>query len=331
MDSVYAQPGYWVNFGSASQDTLRAVAQFAAYDTTLSAAWHIIGMVADSMQFEDVGQSPDSCLTSLFRWTGQYQQIQPQHWLFPGEGLYANSPGGCTLSFNPGAGKRLAAPAEQESPWTGAVVWAQDERGLRQQVRLGVDPGDVVAWPPPPPWDALDLRAFVDSLAVGQVPLSAEAGAEHRIRVRGRGAKVGLDLGLAPDFSWELAINGQRSDGSLLAAVDSADVIVVRQAVSGDALAQPWVAAGPENYPNPFNPETVISYQVAAPSRVELVIYNAAGQRVLRLVDEVQTPGHYRAVWNGRDAGGAEVANGLYFYDLRIGELRWTRKMLMVK
>ena len=90
------------------------------------------------------------------------------------------------------------------------------------------------------------------------------------------------------------------------------------------------------NYPNPFNPETWIPYQLAAPSEVALTIYDMNGGIVRRLEVGHQAAGIYqrrnRALyWDGRNDHGEFVASGLYFYTLRAGEFAVTRKMLIRK
>ena len=90
------------------------------------------------------------------------------------------------------------------------------------------------------------------------------------------------------------------------------------------------------NYPNPFNPETWIPYQLASPAEVTLTIYDMNGGAVRRLKVGHQPAGLYqnrsRALhWDGRNGRGESVASGLYFYTLRAGEFRATRKMLIRK
>ena len=90
------------------------------------------------------------------------------------------------------------------------------------------------------------------------------------------------------------------------------------------------------NYPNPFNPETWIPYQLAAPSEVTLTIYDMNGLAVRRLEVGHQSAGMYqsrgRAVyWDGRNGGGEPVASGIYFYTLTAGDFTATRKMLIRK
>ena len=90
------------------------------------------------------------------------------------------------------------------------------------------------------------------------------------------------------------------------------------------------------NYPNPFNPETWIPYQLAAPAEVSLTIYDMNGGVVRRLEVGHQPAGMYqsrsRAVyWDGRNDRGESVASGLYFYTLSAGNFTATRKMLIRK
>jgi hypothetical protein len=68
------------------------------------------------------------------------------------------------------------------------------------------------------------------------------------------------------------------------------------------------------SYPNPFNPSTTISYQLAKDAAVRLEIYDIMGRKVRSLVDENRSAGYHRVVWNGRDETGKEVASGVYVY-----------------
>ena len=89
-----------------------------------------------------------------------------------------------------------------------------------------------------------------------------------------------------------------------------------------------------QNYPNPFNPTTTIAYTIGAAdgtARTTLDVFNLLGRRVVRLVDEVQSPGTYTVVWDGRDAGGSRVATGVYLYRLTHGDRSQTRKMVLLK
>lgn len=82
------------------------------------------------------------------------------------------------------------------------------------------------------------------------------------------------------------------------------------------ALALPADFALHPAYPNPFNAEVVLSFDLPQAASVALVLYDALGQPVRQLVDRSLAAGRYRFVWNGRDQGGWAVASGIYFYRL---------------
>ena len=90
------------------------------------------------------------------------------------------------------------------------------------------------------------------------------------------------------------------------------------------------------NYPNPFNPETWIPYQLAEATDVTLTIHDVSGRKVRRLALGHRPAGVYRsrgraAHWDGRNQIGEKVATGLYFYTLTTGEFTATGKMLIQK
>ncbi|MDE0636004.1 MAG: T9SS type A sorting domain-containing protein [Candidatus Poribacteria bacterium] len=90
------------------------------------------------------------------------------------------------------------------------------------------------------------------------------------------------------------------------------------------------------NYPNPFNPETWIPYQLAAPADVTIQIYSSAGQLIRTLDMGHQSAGLYQqrnlaAHWDGKNELGELVASGVYFYTLTAGEFSLTRRMVIQK
>ena len=96
---------------------------------------------------------------------------------------------------------------------------------------------------------------------------------------------------------------------------------------------QPMLLA---NYPNPFNPETWIPYQLATAAEVSVSIYAADGKLVRTLGLGHQEAGVYQsrsraAYWDGRNEVGERVASGVYFYTLMAGDFQATRKMLILK
>ena len=113
---------------------------------------------------------------------------------------------------------------------------------------------------------------------------------------------------------------------------------IVRFEVDEDVPASPIVVRNAllSNYPNPFNPETWIPYQLAKESNVSISIYSVDGKMIRNLDLGYQAAGMYQdksraAYWDGRNAVGEPVASGVYFYTLTAGNFTATRKLLIRK
>jgi len=97
-------------------------------------------------------------------------------------------------------------------------------------------------------------------------------------------------------------------------------------------LALPSVNSLQQNFPNPFNPETMISFDLSGDQVVNLTIYDMTGQVVRKLVDaQPMTVGSYKQMWDGRNDSGAKVGSGIYFYQLRAGDFIAKKKMTLLQ
>ena len=85
------------------------------------------------------------------------------------------------------------------------------------------------------------------------------------------------------------------------------------------------------NYPNPFNPVTTISYAIQHDALVRIDIYDLLGRKVKSLLNEHQTPGYKTLQWNATDDLGQSVAAGVYIYMIQAGDYRATNKMIFLK
>ena len=84
------------------------------------------------------------------------------------------------------------------------------------------------------------------------------------------------------------------------------------------------------NYPNPFNPSTMIPYQLPTAMYVRLEVFNILGQRVATLVDGEQPAGFHTASWDATDEAGQAVGAGVYLYRLSGAGVQATRSMLLI-
>jgi hypothetical protein len=119
------------------------------------------------------------------------------------------------------------------------------------------------------------------------------------------------------DFTVVTPISGNAGDWDLSGWFDDAEE---------QTNALPIVFALSGNYPNPFNSETTIDYQLPINCEVKLVIYNLLGQKVETLVDGLMEAGHHSVQWDA-----SAYSSGIYFYKLNAGDKIFTRRMTLLK
>jgi hypothetical protein len=87
-----------------------------------------------------------------------------------------------------------------------------------------------------------------------------------------------------------------------------------------------------QNQPNPFNPVTVISYELPpGGGQVAVDVFDVRGRHVCNLVDAVQSGGRKSVTWNGTDGQGRRASSGVYFYTLKTANQTLVRKMAIIK
>jgi hypothetical protein len=107
--------------------------------------------------------------------------------------------------------------------------------------------------------------------------------------------------------------------------------VVVLASSSGDntEIIESTIVSG--NYPNPFNPETEIRFQLSESGDIAITIYNLKGQIVKELVRENLSSGEHGVIWQGDDANGRPVSSGIYFYNFKNGDYTTSKKMVLMK
>ena len=86
-----------------------------------------------------------------------------------------------------------------------------------------------------------------------------------------------------------------------------------------------------QNYPNPFNPNTTILYNLSSDELISFEVFNLNGKKVRTLVNEYQNSGPKKVIWNADDNQGRQVPAGIYLYSIIAGNVKQTKKMLLVK
>ena len=185
---------------------------------------------------------------------------------------------------------------------------------------------------------SLPLSITNGSISGGATSITINAGSNESntlivTRNEGTTAAVTVDIGTLPTIP-------RGHDGYRFVKSDDLPLTVIGAVGGAPATVSmpqlPKETALMPNFPNPFNPETWIPYQLAKPAKVTLTIYNMRGVVMRTIALEHKAAGVYtsrsRAIhWDGRNAFGEPVASGVYFYTLTAGDFTATRKMLIRK
>ena len=85
------------------------------------------------------------------------------------------------------------------------------------------------------------------------------------------------------------------------------------------------------NFPNPFNPETTIRYQIAKVSNVQMTIYNILGEKVKTLLRTTQNAGWHEIQWQGSNDLGQQVSSGIFIVEFRAGNFVQKQKLMLIR
>ena len=266
------------------------------------------------------GIAVDASRSKLY-WTNSRGRIQSAN--LDGSGIQnvvdgLGSPGDMVLSNS------ISAPATTSTPTTAANKYDVN--------------GDGTV-------DVRDSDAIIVAVAAGVTDAKYDVNGDGKVDISdvvavtaNRNGAAGAPTLHGLKFS-ALEIDRLQEQINLLVATDDRSPAAMRTLIY---LQQLIVMARPEktqllaNYPNPFNPETWIPYQLATDTNVRITIYNTHGVVIRTLELGHQSSGYYTgrdraAYWDGRNAYGEQVASGIYFYQFETDTMSTMRKMVILK
>ncbi len=140
-----------------------------------------------------------------------------------------------------------------------------------------------------------------------------------------------------PDLEYDFydLINGNYYDAGVKAIYDegTSEIIEINFQYTGTGIGNilPLITELNGNYPNPFNPTTIINYSLAEEGNIELIVFNIKGQKVKTLINEIMTAGNHQIIWDGKDENSKAVSSGIYFYKMNTNNYTSTKKMILLK
>jgi photosystem II stability/assembly factor-like uncharacterized protein len=208
------------------------------------------------------------------------------------------------------------------------LKWRDPEPHIFRTADMGANWTDISSNLPNAPINAIAIDPIVpDVIYIGTdvgVYISFDSGQIWEVLGNGMPLVTVADLKIHPTEHFLVAGTHGRS----MYKMDLSDI-------TGLESDRPFPVASTfelhQNFPNPFNPTTKITYNLPRSGQVSLRIFNTLGQEVRTLINEQQTAGEKSIVWDGRDQFGREMTSGVYIYRIQAGEYIQSRKMLLVR
>ncbi len=154
------------------------------------------------------------------------------------------------------------------------------------------------------------------------------------------GKTVQLALGYDIDYGYSVSVSGVTDVSCYRNEIIPGSTFMIRGSTTGDdGRTVKYPARLYQNFPNPFNPSTVIRFDVpgraegsgSTSARVVINIYDVRGSLVKRLVDSSMPAGPAEVTWDGMSENGIAVSSGIYFLRMITGEQLQTRKMVLLR
>jgi hypothetical protein len=325
-DTFTTGVGYWLKF--PSEQGVTVAGELVASDTiSLNVGWNMIGSISDSVPVTSIQQIPPTIIASpFFGYTTGYSVSTT---LQPSKGYWIRSiaPGHLILSRSPAANRQAKFP--YDAIGRAARIEISDSKAENQTLLFSAenfepDELDFFQLPPLPPEGVFDARFLT-----GRMLETVGTGETRTIPIQLTSEEYPLLI------RWDM--NGLSVSASLLVGTSTLDMSSAgsvtiedpRTALSLMVGAQPTLPkefALFQNFPNPFNPVTTLSYDLPRDSRVILKLFNLLGEEMITLVNEDQKGGHKSIIWDASD-----FASGVYFYRIQASDFVSVRKMLLLK
>ncbi|HLB00902.1 MAG TPA: T9SS type A sorting domain-containing protein [Bacteroidota bacterium] len=326
-DTLVNGKGYWLKFPATDSMTVSGE-QRAVDNTPLSAGWNIVGVPSFPVPMDSVSTVPPGIIMgNFFEYASGYASVST---LRPGKGYWVRVSQGGTLRLSgelaavqPGTAAGLSPAEPSREDYLQLTV--TDAVGESRRLYVAGTSSPEIELPPAPPPGDFDARFEGNLMAARPRP--------------GSGSRPGLEIRDAVyplTIAWSSVMDGPglNAGGRSVSLSMPGEVLVGEGErvwlTAADDFAGSRVAAGDyglfRNYPNPFNPSTVISFTLRSGGSVELSVYNPLGERVAPQVDRFMGAGRHEVEFNA-----SALPAGVYIARLNAEGRTSSIKMLLVK
>ena len=312
--------GYWLNFSDAGSTTIAGSA-ISSITISLSQGWNLISGISETTDVSAISD-PGGIIVpgTVYGFDGIYASSSQ---LDPGQGYWINANADGDITISGGAAARTIAAFTDCSKEANILSF----NGSELYFGVSIPEEEMLSYqlPPKPPAGAFDVR-FAEDMKVTESAGAIEI--MNNTDMLTISYTINIDAGehlrwvLTSDEGKEYELNG------------SAEIVVdgnVNHFTLNKVSSIPTEFALSQNFPNPFNPTTSISYSLPENSDISISVYNLTGQKIIELVDDHVNAGMYTVTWNGTNHVGVSVSSGVYIYMLQSDSFTAVKKMILIK
>jgi len=313
--------GYWVNFPNARSYNISGIFKYPK-DINVISGWNMVGPFEEEIPVNEIVSNPSGLFTSNFY--GYNNGYLTEDTLKPGKGYWikTNSAGKFMKDTVGSLNQDFTnVQLQRADNWIRFEISDLNESGTTLYLAAQNEININHELPPVPPAGIFDARFLTDR--------SVEVfGIDQNIKINSAGQPLYFTASNLKGNSIRIKDN---IDGSIMnVLLKENERILLNSSLDNYLITtekiMPTKYELAQNYPNPFNPSTKINYSIPVTGKVNLIIYNALGQEVIKLVNEVQEAGSYSVKFNG-----ADLSSGIYFYRIESGSFKEIRSMILIK
>jgi len=317
-DELTISNGYWLNMSNESIVVISG-APITNLSITLDEGWNLISGISLEVPVENI-TDPDGIIVpgTFYGFEGSYVNTST---LIPGKGYWVNALSASEVTIG-------SSLSKSRPEFDDLTIGANELRINSLSLYFGVKISDKdklsYRLPPKPPDGIFDIRFKNDRKLVNDYGEIEVINTTETLTIA-----YNINLNTSEHYNWVLtSTRGEEylMEGSGVIKVPSAKRFTLEL-----KAVVPATIALHQNFPNPFNPITILKYDIPSDALVTLSIYDMLGREVTKLVNTTQEAGFKSVQWDGTNSIGRSVSAGVYLYHIQVGEFIQMRKMVLLK
>lgn len=329
-------PGYFVKFSETLLKTYTGN-PINLLPLSVKKGWNIVGSSSDIVPTSAVTSEPPGLIASnFFAYNNGYITVEN---IVPGGGYWVKVHENGQLILNSAVSNNIVTPSPIVRLDKFRIIDSEDNSQELFVANTQVSPeltNIEVMMPPPIPFVNFDARFESGEYIKNVNPDNGMVELDIIVNTENYPLTISWDINPENALTYSVSFIPEGSLGKpqLYKVGTSGNLVLPKirdgkislNTVKTNNAERPLINMLNDNYPNPFNPNTVISYSIAEPSNVKLVVHDILGREVATLVNEYKDAGYYNVSWDA-----SKIPSGVYFYRIQAGSFSKTKKLILMR